>query len=524
MLKLLVQDAPTWRARFLRALGNSASVLCTAIPELGRLLYPDGAIPAVPRLNATESTTRFNLTMCAFVAALTSPVSGLTLFIDDLQWADSGSLALLQLLVTQDVAPVLLLGAYRSNEVDHSHGLMKLVTHIRTHYPSRLCEVQLSPLQPTHIQSLLVDSFRVTAAEVGPVADFLQRHSQGNPMYLLTILRTLYDRNLLRFDFATGVWQWDVAKMPALALSGDILDLLCTRMVELGPACRRLLEITSCLGHQFSLQTLKLVMQQPESELIANCILLERAGLIVCTSHAEELVWRAASVTESGHPQPIVAGSANAAAGTPPTSSGSAPAPSLSHIQFAFLHDRIQAAAYRLIAEADLLAIHLRIVERLLASYSEEEQMEFAGELCGHINVLFGDMPETKPARLDSDQLGGWVAYLAQPKMFETVVELGLQAGMQAKAAQAYSSAIKFLQRALQILDFQRRREEADGDSAGDDSAVNALPFFTMNARGWKFAPTSAPVSTPSWLTCCSSTVNTAAHSCVWSMRFSTSR
>jgi predicted ATPase len=85
LLQLLVHDALTWRVRLLRALGTNAGVLCEVLPELTRLI---GEQPTVAPIGTAETATRFNLCFVAFVGALSSATSPLTLFLDDLQVSD----------------------------------------------------------------------------------------------------------------------------------------------------------------------------------------------------------------------------------------------------------------------------------------------------------------------------------------------------------------------------------------------------------------------------------------------------
>ena len=183
VLQLLVQDPVTWRVRIMRALGVNAVLIIEVIPELARLIGPH---PPVSKVSPAEAATRFSVVFLQFVNALSAPISPLTLFIDDLQWADSGSLALLQLLVSQEEAHLLVIGAFRDNEVDDTHPLTALMTEARQTAPQAFTHVQLSALSTTHICALIVDSFRCSQAEAQPLAQLLSIKTQGNPFYLCT--------------------------------------------------------------------------------------------------------------------------------------------------------------------------------------------------------------------------------------------------------------------------------------------------------------------------------------------------
>ena len=83
-----------------------------------------------------------------FLSALARPEHPLALFLDDLQWLDAATLELLEnLAADQDVRHILLVGAYRDNEVGPAHPLMRTIEKIRD-AGARVQEIVLAPLAP----------------------------------------------------------------------------------------------------------------------------------------------------------------------------------------------------------------------------------------------------------------------------------------------------------------------------------------------------------------------------------------
>src|SRR5262249_5540260 len=110
-----------WRQAFREALGLNAQLMVDLIPDLKVII---GEQPAVPELPPQDAQRRFQLAFRRFLAVFARPEHPLALFLDDLQWLDPATLDLLQdLLIEPDVRHVLLIGAYRNNEVTTAHPL-----------------------------------------------------------------------------------------------------------------------------------------------------------------------------------------------------------------------------------------------------------------------------------------------------------------------------------------------------------------------------------------------------------------
>lgn len=291
--QLLVQllsstDVGVWRSRVLHALGPNAAVMVDAVPELSHLL---GDLPSVPALNPTEAYRRFERVFVQFVKALSPPHAPMALFLDDMQWSDSGSVALLQLLMSQESLPMLIILAYRGNEVDQFHPLSKLLATTRENTPHLLTEVQLRPLSAEHVTQLLSDTFRCAEERVAPLAALLSTKTQGNAFFLQTcgdtdtqnsgsnmrvstmlvshvclcfccvlflslfsMLRSFNKSGLVRFDVVRGEWLWDLEAIRLVPVPDDVVDVLCAQIRTMPPDTQHLLQFAACSGSMSNLQ------------------------------------------------------------------------------------------------------------------------------------------------------------------------------------------------------------------------------------------------------------------------------
>jgi predicted ATPase len=118
-----------WRDALLEALGPNGRLMVDVVPELKLII---GDQPPVPELSPQDAQRRFQLVFGRFIGVFARPDHPLALFLDDLQWLDSATLDLLEDLVTRShLQHVLMIGAYRDNEVSGTHPLMRKLEAIK---------------------------------------------------------------------------------------------------------------------------------------------------------------------------------------------------------------------------------------------------------------------------------------------------------------------------------------------------------------------------------------------------------
>ncbi|MBE9183132.1 serine/threonine-protein kinase PknK, partial [Oculatella sp. LEGE 06141] len=254
----------TWTTQILAALGENAQVIVEVIPELKRII---GEQPPAPVLSGTAAQHRFNLLFQKFIGVFTTPAHPLVVFLDDLQWADSASLHLMQLLMADaDSGHLLLIGAYRDNEVFAAHPLRLMLDAIRK-AGATLDTITLQPLHSQSVNQLVADVLHCTAAVAQPLSALVMQKTQGNPFFATQFLKALHQDEWITFDSQAGYWQCDIARVQAAALTEDVVELMAMQLQKLPHATQSVLKLAACVGNQFDLATLAIVSQQSGVEV-----------------------------------------------------------------------------------------------------------------------------------------------------------------------------------------------------------------------------------------------------------------
>jgi len=395
-----------WREKLSVALGANGAVIADVIPEIELIV---GKQPEVPQLGPTESQNRFNRVFREFIGVFTRAEHPLVLFLDDLQWADSASLNLMQLLVGDSESKhLLLIGAYRDNEVSPTHPLMQAIEQIeKTGTPVH--HIVLQPLDFGNVCELLADTLTVND-KLGLLAELIFHKTGGNPFFITQLLQALYQENLLNFEFSSGNWQWSLAEIQAIGITDkSVVELVASRIEKLPETTQQMLKLAACIGDTFSLDVLSIVHEQSHARAASALWAALQTGLVLPLSNAYKI--------------PLVGGweSDNLRSGR---ARGHRPYKQ-SKISYKFLHDRVQQAAYSLIPDGEKQATHLKIGQLLLdntpASEIEENVFDIVNQLNVGVDLLISDREKYKLA------------------------ELNFIAGQKAKAAMAYQSAVKYL-------------------------------------------------------------------------------
>jgi len=123
------EDLRKWRDALREALDPNGLLIVELVPELKHII---GEQPPVPELPPQDAQGRFQLVFRRFISVFARPEHPLALFLDDLQWLDAATLDLLEDLLTRtDLQHLLLIGAYRDNEVSATHPLIRKLDAIR---------------------------------------------------------------------------------------------------------------------------------------------------------------------------------------------------------------------------------------------------------------------------------------------------------------------------------------------------------------------------------------------------------
>ena len=267
-----------WRAVLQEALGPNGQLIVNLVPELELVI---GEQPPVADLPPHDAKNRFQMVFRRFLGVFARKEHPLALFLDDLQWLDSATLDLLEHLVTHpEVRHLLLVGAYRHNEVVPTHPLLRTLEAIRK-AGAKVHEIALAPLALDDIGRLVADTLRCELARGRPLAQLVQKKTAGNPFFAIQFISALAEEGLLAFDSDTACWTWDLARIRAKSFTDNVVDLMVGKLSRLSAATQQALKQLACLGNSAAIATLSTVHGASEAEIHAALWEAARAGLVL---------------------------------------------------------------------------------------------------------------------------------------------------------------------------------------------------------------------------------------------------
>jgi len=380
----------TWKKRIQAALGNNGRLITDVIPEVELIV---GEQPSIPELGPAESQNRFNLVFQNFINVFAQKEHPLTVFLDDMQWADSATLNLIQTVITgSSIKYLCFILAYRNNEIDIVHPFNLMREKVRQ-YGAITSEIILTPLNLVYVNQLIADTLHSSVEQVEPLAQLIIQKTDGNPFFINEFLKTLHQENLLNFNRQHRVWQWNLAEIEAQGITDNIVSLMIGRMQKLPLATQQVLKLASCIGNRFDLEVLAIVGEQSIEET-ANALSEAILRGLIISIESDETAQK--------------------------------------NSRFRFYHDRVQQAAYALIADESKSAVHLKIGRLLLNNASHEQVNEQIFNLVNQLNLAVDLIIE----QIEKDEL----------------VRLNLIAGKKAKTSTAYITAKKFFSVAMNLL------------------------------------------------------------------------
>jgi PAS domain S-box-containing protein len=337
-----------WRAKILGALGPNGRVLIDLIPELELVI---GSQPPVAVLQPEAAQNRFRIVFYDFLALFCRREHPLVIFLDDLQWADLSSLGLIETMMGVDEGALMLICAYRDNEVDETHPFMNTLKRIPDELKARL---ELGPLAAGHIEGMIADMVRRPPAEIEPLSALVHKKTGGNPFFVGEFLKTVYSENLLAFNVRDYRWQWDLGEINAKGFTDNVVDLVIGNIRKLPGETQKLLRYASMLGNIFDVGKLSILSGRPQVDIIRNLSATVHDGFLV----------------------------------------------QLNNARYSFAHDRIQQGAYGMVPPADREAEHLRAGRLLLAGIAEEKRGENLFVIVDQLNKSRGLILEDREKAL----------------------------------------------------------------------------------------------------------------------------
>jgi PAS domain S-box-containing protein len=329
-------EAAQWRDALGEAVGPNGQLIVNLIPEVELII---GKQPPVPELPPRDAQYRFQIAFRRFLGVFARQEHPLALFLDDLQWLDAATLDLLEHVITHsEVRHLLLVGAYRDNEVNSSHPLLRTLEAIRK-AGARIQEIALTPLGIDDVGQLVADALHCEPERVRPLAQLVHEKTGGNPFFAIQFFTALAEEGLLAFNPVTRAWQWDIDRIRAQSYTDNVVDLVAAKLKRFSAPTQEILKHLACLGNAAEVGTLALIQGITVEEVHAALWTAIHSGLVFhqnCTCK--------------------------------------------------FLHDRIQQVAYSLIPDEQRADVHLRIGRALLTSMTAEQLAEHLFDVANQLN------------------------------------------------------------------------------------------------------------------------------------------
>ncbi|MEA5477123.1 AAA family ATPase [Pseudanabaena galeata UHCC 0370] len=400
-----------WKNKILEALGENGQVVMDVIPELEKII---GSQPNVHKLTGNAAQNRFNLLFQKFIQVFSAPQHPLVIFLDDLQWADSASLQLLQLLM-QETGYLLILGAYRDNEISSVHPLMLTVNEIiKTEMTVKT--IILQPLIQEDINQLVADTLSCDRFLAQPLTELVYQKAQGNPFFTTQFLKALHEDKMIQFisgeDTSQG-WQCDISQIRLQSLTENVVDFMAHQLQKLPPATQEVLKLAACIGAEFDLQTLAIIAERSPSQTATALWKALENGLIIPLNQIYKFFQNELDNELDFDDRDAL--------------------PSIPI--YRFLHDRVQQAAYSLIPESQKEIVHLNIGRGLWERLFKEERELHLFQIVNHLNM--------------------GISHIHGQREREELAQLNRQAGEKAKNSAAYEAAMDYLNTGLKLLSSQ---------------------------------------------------------------------
>jgi predicted ATPase/signal transduction histidine kinase len=371
-----------WQYTLQEALGANGALIINLVPELELII---GKQPTVADLTPLETQKRFQMVFRRFVNVFARQEHPLALFLDDLQWLDAATLDLLEHLVTHpEMRYLLVVGAYRDNEVHPFDPLMRTLDEIRRS-ARRVSEVALAPLALRDVERLIADSLHCEREHAQPLSQLVQEKTAGNPFFVIQFISVLAEEGLIALDRSTKAWTWDLASIRAKGFTDNVVDLMVGKLRRLPTMTVNALKLLACLGNSAEIANLGVIGGETQTTIDSHMWEAARAGLVLRLDAS-----------------------------------------------YAFLHDRVQEAAYSLISVDQRVADHLRIGRCLVASMSGEALTQQIFDVVNQFNQ--------------------GVALISDSGEIEMVAELNQRAGSKAKASTAHAAACRYFAAGTALL------------------------------------------------------------------------
>lgn len=380
------------RKKIKSVVGDEGRVLTDLIPNLELLIGPQ---PSIPKLGGLESQNRLNYLFSSFIQAITAAEHPVVIFIDDMQWADSASLSLLNVLMSnKELHHLMCICAYRDNEVSPAHPFITTMDDLRNKGET-ISDIHIGNLRKSDVQQLISDATHLPLERTVSLANLVYEKTHGNAFFVTQFLKNLAEESLLSFDHTKREWHWDDEQIRERNITDNVVELLADKITYLPEETQEILKIAACIGNQF------------DTETLAACLHTETRPDISAADESSSVINALQTALAGGYVTPV----------------GN---------RYRFIHDRIQQAAYSLIPDEETEAVHYRIGSLLLEKATEDQLN----------NQLFPIV----------NQLNQGLNFIRSEDKKEMLAQLNLRAGTKARESSAFQPALAYFKTGISLL------------------------------------------------------------------------
>ncbi len=387
-----------WKEILKEAVGDVGKVLVDLIPSLEHILGPQ---PDIPQLNGSEAKHRFNYVFQNFIQAVAKRNNPLVLFIDDIHWADSASLSLIEkILQDKGNKYFLLVSAYRSSDVFENRNFVAFLNRIKL-IANNHEVIELENLEQKGVTRLIMDTLKTNKRDTSLLAELIYRKTDGNPFFVRQFLKSLYEDQFLNYNYQKQRWEWEIQTIHEHNITDNVIELMISKIEKLPKNVQDILKFAACIGNIFSIETLANISGKSITNITG---LLQKAiedGLIDPIGKDSKFI--ETSLTEINP-----------------------------RVHCKFIHDRVREAAYSLINDSDKKVVHLRIGRYLFETLSRDKIDENIFEIANQYDFGIDQIRDEHELR--------------------NIAELNLLAGKKANEAAAFKQAYRYLNKSINLF------------------------------------------------------------------------
>jgi predicted ATPase/signal transduction histidine kinase len=389
-----------YRNNLQTSLGNNGQLMIDLFPELEYIIGPQNPVAELP---IVEAQNRFTYVFQNFIRGFMHLGHPIVFFLDDLQWADASSLNFLQrILFSEGIEFGFFIGAFRDNEVDHSHPWHTALNDFKKN-GLETSNIHLDPLNLTCVNQFVSSSLHCSSEKCFDLSELVGKKTTGNPFFIKEFLKSVYEKKMLEFDMLTNTWKWKLAQIEEMSVTGTVTTLVMDKLHSVNLDTMNLLKNAACMGNRFHVDTLSLICDMSLSQVIPLLNEAVKQGILIRISDACKFINGDNHSTALKEPK-----------------------------EYKFSHDRFQNVAYSLIKQKDKANLHWKIGNLLLEARPDRENREDILGIANHLNL-------GKP-------------FITKESQKHKLAKINLLAAKKAKRASAYQAAFSYLEAGVSIF------------------------------------------------------------------------